>query len=56
MTGITTGSDGMRLKLDIPETYMHEGAKLLTMRGKLLKVTIEVQEQGDSTPQKKANY
>ena len=41
-TGITTGSDGMRIKLDIPETEMGEGAKLLAMRGKRLNVTIEI--------------
>ncbi len=42
MTGIKTGGDGMRLQLDIPENQMGEGAKLLAMRGKRLRVTVEV--------------
>ena len=42
MTGIKTGGDGMRVQFDIPETEMGEGAKLLGMRGKRLRVTVEV--------------
>ncbi len=42
MTGIKTGGDGMRVQFDIPENQMGEGAKLLAMRGKRLKVTVEV--------------
>lgn len=42
MTGIKTGGDGMRVQFDIPETEMSEGAKLLGMRGKRLRVTVEV--------------
>jgi len=42
MTGIKTGGDGMRVQFDIPENEMGEAAKLLAMRGKVLKVTVEV--------------
>ncbi|MBK7181125.1 MAG: hypothetical protein IPH82_28765 [Chloroflexi bacterium] len=42
MTGIKTGGDGMRVQFDIPEDAMGEGAKLLGMRGKRLRVTVEV--------------
>lgn len=41
MSGIKTGGDGMRVQFDIPESDMGEGAKLLAMRGKVLKVTVE---------------
>ena len=41
MSAIRTGSDGMRIQLDIPEVDMGEAVKLLTMRGKVLRVTIE---------------
>jgi len=42
MSGIKTGGDGMRVQFDIPESDIGEGAKLLAMRGKVLKVTVEV--------------
>ena len=42
MSGIKTGSDGMRLQLDIPESEMGEAAKLLAMRGKRLLVTVRI--------------
>lgn len=49
MSGIKTGADGMRVQFDIPEIEMGEAAKLLMMRGKRLKMTIEVvEERGDS--------
>lgn len=44
MTGIKTGGDGMRVQFDIPETEMGEAAQLLAMRGKVLRVTVEVLE------------
>jgi hypothetical protein len=53
MSGIKTGSDGMRLQLDIPETDMPEAVKLLAMRGKRLVVTVEVmQDNGTDRPRK----
>ena len=39
--------DGMRVKLDIPESEMGEGLKLFGMTGAVLRVTIEVQGNGD---------
>lgn len=42
MSGIKTGSDGLRFQMDVPETEMGEAIKLINMRGKLLKVTVEV--------------
>lgn len=40
-SAINTGSDGMRVKLDIPETDIAQAIKLITLRGKAFKVTIE---------------
>lgn len=48
MSGIKTGGDGLRVQFDIPETEMGEAAKLLTMRGKVLKITVETVEKGSS--------
>jgi hypothetical protein len=45
MSGIKTGGDGMRVQFDIPETDMAEAVKLLTMRGKVLRVTVEVNDK-----------
>ena len=42
MSGIKTGGDGMRFQLDVPENQMGEAANLLAMRGKVLRVTVEV--------------
>lgn len=41
-SAIKTGSDGMRIQLDIPESEMPHSAYLLNMRNVVLKVTIEV--------------
>ena len=51
MSGIKTGGDGMRVQFDIPESDMPEAVKLLTMRGKVLLVTVEVKNG-----KKQANY
>ena len=51
MSGIKTGGDGMRVQFDIPESDMAQAVKLLTMRGKVLQVTVTV-ENG----KKQANY
>ena len=48
MTGIKTGGDGMRVQFDIPEDAMGEGAKLLGMRGKRLRVTVELLPDTDT--------
>jgi hypothetical protein len=39
------GGDGMRIQLDIPESQMGNALELLTMRSKILKVTIEVSDK-----------
>ena len=44
MSGIKTGGDGMRVQFDIPESAMAQAVKLLTMRGKVLLVTVKPQE------------
>ena len=41
MSGIKTGGDGMRVQFDIPESEMGEGAKLIAMRGKVLRVEVD---------------
>lgn len=38
---ITGNGDGMRIQLDIPETEMGTAARLLLMRKKALKITVE---------------
>lgn len=50
MSGIKAGGDGMRLQLDIPESDMGEAVKLVAMRGKRLRVTVEVVENGKRGP------
>ncbi len=42
MSGIKTGGDGMRVQFDIPEREMGEAAKLIAMRGRVLKITVEI--------------
>ncbi len=39
-SAIKIGSDGMRIQLDIPETEMGNAVALLTMRDKVLRVTV----------------
>ena len=46
MSGIKTGGDGMRIQFDVPESDMGEAIKLVLMRGKVLKITVEPQEYG----------
>ena len=41
-SALSYGSDGCRVKLDIPETHIAEAAKLIMLRGKEFKVRIEV--------------
>lgn len=40
-SAIKVGQDGARIQLDIPETELPAIARLLLMRGRILKVTIE---------------
>ena len=49
-TAITISSDGgWRVKLDIPANQEGAALELLTMRGKVLKITIEEAGQDDGT-------
>ena len=41
-SAIKIGQDGMRIQLDIPESELGAAVRLLTMRGKVLKVTFEI--------------
>lgn len=44
-SAINIGLDGMRIKLDIPETEIAEAVKLTMMRGKNLIVNIKIEEK-----------
>lgn len=44
-SAIKVGSDGMRIQLDIPETEVPNAIDLLAMRGKVLRVTVEVENE-----------
>jgi hypothetical protein len=41
---ITGSGDGMRIQLDIPESEMGQAARLLLMREKVLKITVEEED------------
>lgn len=41
MSALLFGSDGVRIKLDIPETHRAEAVKLTQWQGMVLRVTIE---------------
>ena len=40
-SAISVGGDGVRVKLDIPETDIAEALKLVLLKGKVFTVTIE---------------
>lgn len=42
-SAIKVGQDGMRLQLDVPETEMANAVELLALRGKVLRVTVEIE-------------
>ena len=49
-TAISIASDGgMRIKIDVPANQEGAALELLTMRGKVLKITIEEAGQDDGT-------
>lgn len=50
MSALRTGGDGMRIMFDVPETSLGEGAKLIGMRGKVLRVTVELLEDAIKKP------
>lgn len=41
---VSGNGDGMRVQLEIPEDEMGNAVGLLTMRGQVLRVTVEVDE------------
>jgi hypothetical protein len=41
---ISGDGNGLRVKLDVPESEMGNAVELLAMRDKVLRVTVEVQE------------
>lgn len=43
-SAISAGGDGIRLKLDVPETDMPEALKMVTLKGKVFRVTVEPEE------------
>lgn len=47
-----SGDGGIRIQLDIPETEVPNAVDLLAMRGKVLKVTVEVEQQ-ESKPKER---
>ena len=48
MSALLFGADGVRIKLDIPETFRHEATKLTAWQGKLLRVVITLENQAES--------
>jgi hypothetical protein len=44
---ISFGSHGIRVQFDIPETHSLEANKLTLFRGRILNITIEVEEDGE---------
>lgn len=51
-SAIKIGSDSMRFQLDVPETEVPNAVEILAMRGKVLKVTIEVADKPEGKPKK----
>ena len=47
MSAILFGADGVRIKLDIPETDRAEAIKLTQWQGRVLKVVITVEPDDD---------
>jgi len=57
MSALLFGADGVRIKLDIPETFRHEATKLTAWQGKLLRVviTLEPDDDGNTRKNRKIN-
>ena len=45
LAALKIGQDGMRIQLDIPESEMDQARRLLDMRGIVLVVTIETEDE-----------
>jgi len=50
---ITGAGDGMRIQLDIPESRMGNAIELLAWRQRVLKVTVEVEQDGQHETHRK---
>jgi len=50
-SAIKIGQDGMRLQLDVPEREMANAVEVLTLRGEVLRVTIEKQTETNGEPE-----
>jgi hypothetical protein len=48
-SSISVGDDGMRIQLQIDESQMETALWLVTVRDKLLKVTVEVAQETERT-------
>lgn len=54
-SALKTGGDGARVLFEVPESEMGQWAKLIMMRGEVLRVTVEVNESVKSG-KSKVNY
>ena len=45
-SAIKVGQDGARVQFDIPETELPAIVRLMLMRGRVLKITIEAEDNG----------
>lgn len=52
-SAIKVGDDGMRIQLQIPESEMPSAVALIAMRDKVLKVTIDVDNQPTAAPRRR---
>lgn len=53
---VSGNGDGMRIQLDIPETEVPNAVDLLAMRGKVLRVMVEVEEQESKPKQQLTRF
>lgn len=53
---VSGNGDGMRIQLDIPETEVPNAVDLLAMRGKVLRVTVEVEQQESKPKQQLTRF
>lgn len=44
-SAISVGGDGARIKLDVPDTDLAQALRLVVLKGKAFKVTVEVEEE-----------
>ena len=51
---ISGDGDGARIQLDIPQSDIAEAVRMTLVQGQLLKVTVEVEEDGEGFPPRTA--